>query len=108
MFSAHLTPYSDASSTLHTRLVHKRGVNTLARERLDLLREHIWAAVNGDVANGGLRGVWPPFLEIGLFRRLFRPFSDNFRPFPEGLQSTWEIQKTQRKRPFSSDVLGFG
>ena len=24
-----------------------------------------WAAANGGVTNGGLRGVWPPFLEIG-------------------------------------------
>ena len=33
-----------------------------------------WAAAHGGVTNGGLRGVWPPFLEIGLFRP-FLPFS---------------------------------
>ena len=27
-----------------------------------------WAAASWGVTNGGLRGVWPPFLEIGLFR----------------------------------------
>ena len=32
-----------------------------------------WAAADGGVTRGGLRGVWPPFLEI------------------------WEIQKTQEK-----------
>ena len=26
-----------------------------------------WAAANGGVTHGGLRCVWPPFLEIGLF-----------------------------------------
>ena len=36
-----------------------------------------WAATNGGVTNGGLRGVWPPFLEIGRNR----PFFCLFRPF---------------------------
>ena len=29
------------------------------------LRTCSWAAANAGVTNGGLRGVWPPFLEIG-------------------------------------------
>ena len=63
-----------------------------------------WAAANGGVTNGGLRGVWPPFPEIGRNR----PFSPFFRPFPEGAKSTWEIQKTEEKGLFpqiSSDLL---
>ena len=38
----------------------------------------------------------------------FRPFSALFRPFPEGPNSTWKIQKTEEKGPFpqiSSDLL---
>ena len=34
------------------------------------------------VTNGGLRGVWPPFLEIGR-NQPFSPFCCPFRPFPE-------------------------
>ena len=66
-----------------------------------------WAAANGGVTNGGLRGVWPPFPEIGR-NRPFSPFCCLFRPFPEGLKSTWEIQKTEEKGLFpqiSSDFL---
>ena len=66
-----------------------------------------WAAANGGVTNGGLRGVWSPFLEIGR-NRPFSPFSCHFRPFPEGPRSTWEIQKTEEKGLFpqiSSDFL---
>ena len=66
-----------------------------------------WAAANGGVTNGGLRGVWPPFLEIGR-NRPFSPFFCLFRPFPEGAKSTWEIQKTEAKGLFpqiSSDLL---
>ena len=66
-----------------------------------------WAAANGGVTNGGLRGVWPPFLEIGR-NRPFSPFSGLFHPFPEGGKSTWKIQKTEEKGPFpkiSSDFL---
>ena len=58
-----------------------------------------WAAANGGVTNGGLRGVWPPLLEIGQ-NRPFSPFFCLFRPFPEGAKSTWEIQKTQEKAFF--------
>ena len=66
-----------------------------------------WAAANGGVTNGGLRGVWPPFLEIGR-NRPKSPFFCLFRPFPEGAKSTWEIQKTEEKGLFpqiSSDFL---
>ena len=67
----------------------------------------VWAAANGGVTNGGLRGVWPPFLEIGR-NRPKSPFFCLFRPFPEGAKSTWEIQKTEEKGLFpqiSSDFL---
>ena len=67
----------------------------------------LWAATNGGVTNGGLRGVWPPFLEIGR-NRPRSPFFCLFRPFPEGAKSTWEIQKTEEKGLFpqiSSDFL---
>ena len=65
------------------------------------------AAANGGVTNGGLRGAWPPFPEIGR-NRPFSLFFCLFRPFPEGLKSTWEIQKTEEKGLFpqiSSDFL---
>ena len=42
----------------------------------------LWAAANGGVTNGGLRGVWPPFLEIGRNR----PFSALFLPFSGGCE----------------------
>ena len=35
------------------------------------IKKNSWAAANGGVTNGGLRGVWLPFLEIGRTR----PFS---------------------------------
>ena len=66
-----------------------------------------WTAANGGVTNGGLRGVWPPFLEIGR-NRPFSPFFCLFRSFPVGAKSTWEIQKTEEKGLFpqiSSDLL---
>ena len=66
-----------------------------------------WAAANGGVTNGGLRGVWPPFPGIGR-NRPFSPFFCLFRPFPEGLKSTWKIQETEEKGLFpqiSSDFL---
>ena len=63
---------------------------------------------NGGVTNGGLRGVWPPFLEISR-NRPFSPFFRLFRPFPEGPNSTWEIQKTEEEKglfpQISSDFL---
>ena len=63
----------------------------------------IWAAANGGVTNGGLRGVWLPFLEIGR-NRPFSPFFCLFRPFPEGAKSTWDPEN-EGKGPFSSDIL---
>ena len=64
-----------------------------------------WAAANGGVTNGGLRGVWPPFPEIGRNRLFFFCY---FLPFSGGTKSTWEIQKTEEKGLFpqiSSDLL---
>ena len=66
-----------------------------------------WSAANGGVTNGGLRGVWPPVLEIGRDRP-FPPFLCLFRPFPEGPKRTWKIQKKEEKGLFpqiSSDLL---
>ena len=64
-----------------------------------------WAAANGGVTNGGLRGVWPPLLEIGPNR----PFSPAFfAPFSGGAKRIWEIQETQEQGLFhhlSSDSL---
>ena len=65
----------------------------------DTILTVIWVAANGGVTNGGLRGVWPPFPEIGR-NRPFPPFFCLFRPFPEGLKSTWKIQKTEEKGLF--------
>ena len=48
------------------------------------------------VTNGGLRGVWPPFPEIILFR----PFFCLLRPCPDGPKSTWQIQKNEEKGLF--------
>ena len=39
-----------------------------------------WAAANGSVTNGGLRGVWPRFLENSEIS-LFGPFSAFFALF---------------------------
>ena len=62
-------------------------------------RNSSWAAANGGVTNGGLRGVWPPFLEIGR-NRPFSPFFCLFRPFPEGAKGTWKIWGYRRKKAF--------
>ena len=54
-----------------------------------------------------LRGVWPPFLEIGR-NGSFSPFLRLCRGFPDGAKSTWEIQKTEENGLFpriSSDLL---
>ena len=75
-----------------------------------ILRTHkvkTWSAANGGVTNGGLRGVCPPVLEIGR-NRPFSSFFCLFRPFPEGPESTWKIQKTGEKGLFpqiSLDLL---
>ena len=68
----------------------------------------IWAAANGGVTNGGLRGVWPPFPEISRNRPCSPFFYLFFCTFPEGLKSTWKIQKTEEKGlspQISSDFL---
>ena len=69
-------------------------------------RKNTWAAANGGVTNGGLRGVWPPFLEISR-NRPFSPFFCLFCPFPEGEKSTWGNPENRGKGPFSSDILRF-
>ena len=65
-----------------------------------------WAAANGGVTNGGLRGVWPPWLDIGRNR----PFSPLFLPFSSfsgGCEEHLENPENGGKRPFSSDILRF-
>ena len=62
-----------------------------------------WAGTNEGVTNGSLRGVWPPFLEIGLVS-LFRPFSDFFDLFRRVWRAPGKSRKS-RKKPFSSDLL---
>ena len=63
-----------------------------------------WAAANGGVTNGGLRGVWPPFLEIGR-NRPFSPFFCLFSPFSGGCKEHLGNPENGGKRPFSSDHL---
>ena len=43
----------------------------------DVMGKLTWAATNGGATNGGLRCVYRPLLEIGLFR----PFFLHFSPF---------------------------
>ena len=67
----------------------------------------LWAAANGGVTNGGLRGVWPPFLEIGRIG-LFRPFSAFFALFRRVQRAPGKSRKRRKKAPFpqiSSDLL---
>ena len=45
--------------------------------------DYYWDAANGGVTNGGLRGVWLPFLEIGQ-NRPKSPFFCPFSPFSGG------------------------
>ena len=86
--------YMDVVKTLSIRAWNPERVSErVSRPAL------VWAAANGGVTNGGLRGVWPPFPEIGR-NRPFSPFFCLFRPFPEGLKSTWKIQKTEEKGLF--------
>ena len=65
-----------------------------------------WTAANGGVTNGGLKGVWPPFLEIGQ-NRPFSPFFCLFRPLSGGCEEHLGNPENGGKRPFSSDILGF-
>ena len=79
----------------------------LSPSELQEQRDTPWAAAKGGVTNGGLRGVWPPFLEIGR-NRPFSPFFCLFRRFPEGAKSAWETQISEEKGLFpqiSSDLL---
>ena len=74
-------------------LSHKFSENSHGgRANIALKGPFLWAAANGGVTNGGLRRVWPPFLEIGR-NRPFSPFFCPFCPFPEGAKSTWRVQK---------------
>ena len=65
-----------------------------------------WAAANGRVTNGGLRGLPPPFLGIGR-NRPFSPVFCLFRPFPEAPDNTWESPENGGKGPFSSEIFRF-
>ena len=96
----HQTATSQATPHNHR---HTRMLTTSAQKE-QLLTSHLshlftckgWAAANGCVTNGILRGVRPPFLEIGQ-NRPFSPFFCIFCCFPEGAKSTWKIQKTEEK-----------
>ena len=95
---------------LHTKSQSYSGVDLQNLSRIGASTENPplnWSAANGVVTNGGLRGVWPPVLEIGR-NRPFSPFFCLFRPFPEGPKSTWKIVKTEEEDLFpqiSSDLL---
>ena len=63
-----------------------------------------WAAANGGITNRGLGGVWPPVLEIGLFR----PFPAFFGRFQKTRTAPGKSRKRQKKGLFpqiSSDLL---
>ena len=55
-----------------------------------------WAAANGGVTNGGLRGVWPPFLEIGRNR----PFPALFALFRRVRRAPGKSRKRRKKAFF--------
>ena len=57
---------------------------------------YYWAATNGGVTNGGLRGVWPPFLEIGRNR----PFSAFFALFRRVRRAPGKSRKRRKKALF--------
>ena len=58
-----------------------------------------WAAANGGVTNGSLRGVWPSFPEIGRNRR-FRPFSALFALFRRVRRAPGKSRKRRKKAFF--------
>ena len=58
-----------------------------------------WAAANGGVTNGGLRGVWPPFLEIGR-NRPFSPFFYLFALFRRVRSASGKFRKRRKKAFF--------
>ena len=74
------------------------------KSSISVQAQFLWAAANGGVTNGGLKGCLAALPGN-------RPKSAKFcllRPFPEGAKSTWEIQKTEEKGLFpqiSSDLL---
>ena len=55
---------------------------------------------------GGLRGVWPPFLEIGQ-NRPFSPFFCLFSPFSGRCEELLQNPENGGKKAFSSDILRF-
>ena len=78
-----------------------------SKESVEIWRKIFGLPQIGGVTNGGLRGVWSPFPEIGR-NRPFSPFFCRFHPFPEGGKSIWEIEKTEERGLFpqiSSDLL---
>ena len=78
----------------------KRFLNPFVRNTSPVPK--VGLPANGGVANRGLRRVWPPFPEIGLFRPVtcFLHFSPFVGFVAEGPESTWKIQKTQEKGLF--------
>ena len=58
-----------------------------------------WAAANGGVTNGGLRGVWPPFPEIGR-NRPFSAFSCLFSFFRRVRRAPGKSRKRRKKAFF--------
>ena len=58
-----------------------------------------WAAANGGVTNEGLRGVWPPFLEIGQ-NQPFPSFFCLFRPFQRAQRAPGKSRKLRKKAFF--------
>ena len=56
-----------------------------------------WVAAHGGVTNGGLRGVWPPFLEIGRNRPFCAPFSAFFALFRRVRRALGKSKKTEEK-----------
>ena len=79
------------------------GSHKTEQQASHIYEERHWAAANGGVTNGGLRGVWPPFLEIGRNR----PFLAFFSLFRRVLRAPGKNQENGGKRPFSSDILRF-
>ena len=59
----------DARDLLHVAILYVL-VSPVIQVGLSMMN---WCAANGGVTNGGLRGVWPPVLEIGR-NRPFPPF----------------------------------
>ena len=66
-----------------------------------------WAAATGGVQQWGvLRGVWPPFLEIGFFLTFFHPFfSALFALFRRAPRAHVKSRKRRKEALFSSDIL---